>query len=147
MSVYLVPVLVAVSSFGVLWWGWSLGGDGIPFARSGALVTGISIAFLFFQHGRILAERQKLIGEEVREQISAMKLSNEDSELQVKFIDEQIQFDAWLTDLMITICQGSVIWFGTLVWGFGDLVYQYRSLPWPEILWKLIHLGAQNSAP
>lgn len=146
MLVYLVPIAVAVSSLGVLCWGWYLGGDGMPFARSGAFVTAISVAFLFFQHGKILAERQKAIGEEVRKTITAMKITEEEAQVEVRFIEDQVRFDTRLTELVITVCQGSVIIFGTLVWGFGDLVFQYRGLPWSEIFWKLIHFGAQIPA-
>jgi TRAP-type mannitol/chloroaromatic compound transport system permease large subunit len=147
MLVYLIPISVATASasVAVLYWGWHLGGDGMPFARSGAFVTAISVAFLFFQYGRILAENQKTIGEKVRSTIAAMKLSEEEARIELRFIDEQVELDSKLTELVILIFQGSIIFVGTLVWGFGDLVYQYKTLPWSEIFFKLVHFGGQNS--
>jgi hypothetical protein len=139
---YKMPISITVISAFVLWWGWKHGGiDGVPFGRSGALVTAIALAFLFSQYGRILTEGERLIGQEIKSQLDAMHLRAERSQQAEQEIQNHVHADTKRIERNITYWQGAILGIGTLVWGFGDLVYVNSKPPWFQLFWKLVYLG------
>jgi hypothetical protein len=138
-----VPILVTGSSALALAWGWYLQ-DGAAFARSGAVVTALAVAFIFLQYAKILADREQLIKTEVQETLHAMNVDGKLAHAVSSKIEGLVHSDSVLLDRLITYWQGFVLFIGTIVWGFGDLFVSLRKLSWSEIFCKLIYLGASG---
>ena len=143
LRAYGIPTIITLFCIGVLYWGWHVSvKQGTEFARAGALVTALSLAFLFWHYAQILAEKERLISEEVWEVLAATKIRQELTLSAGHKLEKRIHTGRSRTERYITRWQAVIIGVGTLVWGFGDLVYQYRNLPLSEAIYKLLHFGA-----
>ncbi len=148
MVMYKIPSAVTVIASVLLFWGWHVSTtDGIEFARSGALVTALSLAFMFWHYGQILADRERLVAKEVKEAIAAMNIRPEHTQDAGRTLEEHIHTHRNRTERYITRWQAAIVAIGTLVWGFGDLIFQYRNLPIPELFWRFIYLGGKIPSP
>lgn len=139
---YRIPVVILVFSAAVLWWGWHFGGtDGVPFSRSGALVTALSIVFLFWRYPQILAAGVDTAREYMERRLEWMNLKPSVAKESLARTVRKVDDARARIERNITYVQGVILLIGTLVWGFGDLIYQYRALPCSIKLWKLLHFG------
>src|ERR1700680_4809414 len=118
MRMFWIPFLVTAASVSVLIWGWVQGSGGVPFARSGALVTALSVAFLFWQYGKILSERQKVISDKLRLIVDNLTYSAEHKKFVAGQGDEIFRVSIRQRERSITFIQGVQIIVGTIVWGF-----------------------------
>jgi hypothetical protein len=134
--------LATVASAIVLSWGWYHERDGMPFSRSGALVTAIAVIFVLSRYAKVLADRERQISEEVRETLRDMDIGGRLAKQVSGKIEDYVHSHSVLMDRLITYWQVAILVTGTLVWGFGDLVVQVKKLPWSDIAWRLFHLGA-----
>jgi hypothetical protein len=141
-----IPIWATVVSGFLLWWGWYQEGDGSPFSRSGALVSAVAVVFIFWQYAKVLAERELLIRDEVRESLRKRDIAGRAAEKISGEIADDVHSDSVSTDRLITYWQGFLLITGTIVWGFGDLAVQVKKVSWSEIVWRFLHLGAPLSS-
>ena len=143
---YRIPGAITLFSIIVLSWGWCISeSDGSQFARAGALVTALSLAFMFWHYGQLLDETEILVTEELRDELAAMNVRQGLTQAVGLQLEKHVHAGRNRTERYITRWQAVIVAVGTLVWGFGDLVFQYKGLAWNEIFLKLIYLGAQSA--
>ena len=146
--VFRVPIFVTLASFAMLWWGWHCcEEEGMQFSRAGALVTACALAFTFWRYSNVLSNAEQIIAQEVQKDLAKSNINpaiRASAQLKTQNYVHNIRSR---TEAAITWWQGIILAVGTLVWGFGDLLFQYRTMSWVEMIWRLGHFGSKARFP
>lgn len=124
-------------------WGWYVStGDGVPFARSGA----ISTAILVFMTVSDYAERLLEVRRDIHAAMNKSGNWTSASELSRKALMDTVTNQVELTRKVIQYWYAALLFAATFIWGLGDLLYMTahdHSAKFLRQALKIIYLGGQ----
>jgi hypothetical protein len=145
---YWLPILITGASIGVFWRACLISDlNGESVSRSGSIITALGLVFALSRYRQLLTERAGSIAAIILNNAAAKGLPQ--STPVVQDMLKSVQAVSQKKDKIIAFWETAVVIFGTMIWGFGDVMYHgwQINLSWSDwfgILWNLGILPSED---